>query len=174
MEWSELTPMVTAAAAVGALVVAVVGLSSRFVSNAIKKQDENQAERMKAFGDLQDERMKAFSDLQDERMKAFGERMATFDERMATFDERLKTFDERLKAFSDLQDERLKAFGDQIRDYEKRNVEEHAALGERIDKVDAKVDKANELLHEIHVVVARLDERRSAAAGGGPKGDHAA
>ena len=160
MEWSELTPMVTAAAAVGALVVAVVGLSSRFVSNAIKKQDENQAERMKAFGDLQDERMKAFSDLQDERLKAF--------------DERLKTFDERLKAFSDLQDERLKAFGDQIRDYEKRNAEEHAALGERIDKVDAKVDKANELLHEIHVVVARLDERRSAAAGGGPKGDQAA
>lgn len=146
MEWSELTPMVTAAAAVGALVVAVVGLSSRFVSNAIKKQDENQAERMKAFGDLQDERMKAFGDLQDERMKAF----------------------------SDLQDERLKAFGDQIRDYEKRNAEEHAALGERIDKVDAKVDKANELLHEIHVVVARLDERRSAAAGGGPKGDQAA
>ena len=160
MEWSELTPMVTAAAAVGALVVAVVGLSSRFVSNAIKRQDENQAERMKAFGDLQDERMKAFSDLQDERLKAF--------------DERLKTFDERLKAFSELQDERLKAFGDQIRDYEKRNAEEHAALGERIDKVDAKVDKANELLHEIHVVVARLDERRSAAAGGGPKGDQAA
>ena len=160
MEWSELTPMVTAAAAVGALVVAVVGLSSRFVSNAIKKQDENQAERMKAFGDLQDERMKTF----DERLKAFSDLQ----------DERMKAFGERMKAFEDLQDERMKAFGDQIRDYEKRNAEEHAALGERIDKVDAKVDKANELLHEIHVVVARLDERRSAAAGGGPKGDQAA
>ena len=160
MEWSELTPMVTAAAAVGALVVAVVGLSSRFVSNAIKRQDENQAERMKTFGDLQDERMKAF----DERMKAFGDLQ----------DEHMKAFDERMKTFEDLQDERMKAFGDQIRDYEKRNAEEHAALGERIDKVDAKVDKANELLHEIHVVVARLDERRSAAAGGGPKGDQAA
>lgn len=90
MEWSELTPMVTAAAAVGALVVAVVGLSSRFVSNAIKRQDENQAERMKAFGDLQDERMKtfderlkAFSDLQDERLKAFGDQIRDYEKRNA-------------------------------------------------------------------------------------------
>ena len=38
METSEIAPLVTAAAAVGTLIVAVIALSSRFVSKAIDRQ----------------------------------------------------------------------------------------------------------------------------------------
>ena len=62
-----------------------------------------------------------------------------------------------MKAFGALQDERMKALGKQIDEYEKRNGEEHAALG-------ARIDKANDMLQEIRDLVMKM------AAGGGPKG----
>ena len=74
---------------------------------------------------------------------------------------------EQLGRAIDRQGEQLgKAIDEQARrleKYERRNADEHAALGKRIDKVENKVDEVKDLLHEVHIVVVRLDERQQAA-----------
>ena len=74
---------------------------------------------------------------------------------------------EQLGKAIDRQGEQLgKAIDEQARrleKYEQRNADEHAALGRRIDKVENKVDEVKDLLHEVHTVVVRLDERQRAA-----------
>ena len=94
-EWTDVVPIIAAvigaAASVGILIVAVVGLSSRFVSKAIDKQ------------------------------------------------------------------------GALLEKHEKKNAEEHAGLGKRIDQVDTKIDKVSETLNDVHRLVIRLDERQQAA-----------
>ena len=74
---------------------------------------------------------------------------------------------EQLGKAMDRQGEQLgKAIDEQARrleKYEQRNADEHAALGRRIDKVENKVDEVKDLLHEVHTVVVRLDERQRAA-----------
>ena len=101
-EWADAVPIIAAvigaAASVGVLIVAVVGLSSRFVSKAIDKQ------------------------------------------------------------------------GVLLEKHEKKNADEHAGLGKRIDRVEnkidhveSKIDAVKDLLHEVRTVVGRLDERQQAA-----------
>ena len=108
-EWADAVPIIAAvigaAASVGILIVAVVGLSSRFVSKAIDKQ------------------------------------------------------------------------GMLLEKHEKKNADEHAGLGKRIDRVEnkidhvenkidhveSKIDAVKDLLHEVRTVVGRLDERQQAA-----------
>ena len=53
--------------------------------------------------------------------------------------------------------------GELLEKHEKKNAEEHAGLGKRIDQVDTKIDKVSETLNDVHRLVIRLDERQQAA-----------
>lgn len=86
METSEMVPLVTAAALVGTLIVAVIALNSRFVSKAIDRR------------------------------------------------------------------------GQKLESYGKCNRDEHA-------KLDKKVDEVNKTLLDVHILVARLDQRQQSTNG---------
>ena len=135
MEWTEIAPTIAAAASVGLLIVAVVALCSRLVSRAIDKQGEQ-------FGRTMDRQGEQLGKAMDRQGEQLGKAMDRQGEQLG------KAIDEQAR---------------RLEKYEQRNADEHAALGRRIDKVENKVDEVKDLLHEVHIVVVRLDERQQAA-----------